>query len=136
MALNIRKAFGFDKEKVEKGFDLDLGDGASLKILSSKNAKFIQEWTILQKEFESSLRSSDEATKTKASEKFVVELLARAGIIGWTGIVDDEGKDLPFSVEAARNLLTEYEDFRSLVTNATNDRTNIAYAANDAIAKN
>lgn len=41
-----------------------------------------------------------------------VEVCAKAIIVGWSGVTDRSGASLPFSVDAARQVLTDLPDFR------------------------
>jgi len=51
--------------------------------------------------------AADEIAK-KAFSKFI--------LLGWENLQDDEGNDIPYSSEKALELMTEYDEFYSMIT--------------------
>lgn len=49
---------------------------------------------------------------TAVAIKLLIEQVAEAVLIDWEGVVDRDGKDIPYSKEAAQRLLTELRVFR------------------------
>lgn len=41
-----------------------------------------------------------------------IEAMSQAVLKGWTGIIDDKGEEVPFSVDTAKTYLTLSKDFR------------------------
>jgi len=134
--LNLVRAFGFDKKKLEEGYDVDLGEGAVVRVRSARHPLSREAYLKAQKKYSTELASNDESVREAAYANMFADTLAEAAIISWTGIVDEEGNELPFSPEVARPLLLDLEDFRNLIFNNANDRARIAYDKVDTVAKN
>jgi len=49
---------------------------------------------------------------------------SKAVVIGWEGIKDSKGKDVPYSPETALDLLRFYPDLFTLIINDAHDRAN------------
>ena len=133
---NLRKAYGFDKNKLENGYELVLGEGASVTIRSGRHPLCRNAFMVANKKYAPELNSADDAVKEQAYVNLWADVLADTGIISWKGIVDDEGNELAFSPQTARELLVELEDFRNEVFAAAQDRSRIAYDKVDAVTKN
>src|SRR5690606_32024129 len=71
-------------------------------------------------------RLLDHPDLRRGREDRVVELtiaaIAETILLDWRGLEDDEGKEIPFSVDTAKELLAEYDWLRDDVWEAANTR--------------
>ena len=50
-----------------------------------------------------------------------IKAYARHVLKGWRDLTDDDGNDIPFSIDAAEKILTDYPDVREFVTEVALD---------------
>lgn len=120
------KATGFclaslkvDEQKAKDGIWFDYLGGSRLLIAKSGSVAYSKWLSNFMKENETLIKSGTEEGDKKAEEG-VVEAVARFELIGWEGIADEEGHDLPYSVEKAKEYLAIEEVFEFVRQKSTN----------------
>lgn len=123
------KAAGFclaglkvDETKAKEGILFDFMGGSKLLIAKgneSAHARYISNY---YKEHETEI-SKDTEDSDKVAQKGFVEAAARHRLIGWEGVVDENGEEVPYSVEQAEEYLSIDEIFE-FVQSKVNDRSN------------
>ena len=112
------RKFAWDKGAEEQGVWRTVFDGAAeLKIARFNNPKHNALLRRLRDENEELLK--DETTEKAQSKLLEISGLAMAETVltDWRGILDEDGNELPYSNEAAYDLLKNYEEFADLVFN-------------------
>ncbi len=121
--MNIYAAFKTDEESEESGkwFEDILGDGTNLAIRVRRGTAKVVEKTRnrLIKEYRKFLVKGQ--LSDAKNEELAIEILAQAALVDWKGIKDADDVELPFSVEAARKLLTDLPNFRRVVGGIAGD---------------
>lgn len=69
-------------------------------------------------------------------ERMLYELLARAIIVDWSGVLDKDGKEIPFTFQAAYTLCEKLPDFRSAVITLAGDMDQFRAEEEEAVAGN
>jgi len=112
------RKFAWGKGAEEQGVWRTVFDGAAeLKIARFNNPKHNALLRRLRDENEELLK--DETTEKAQSKLLEISGLAMAETVltDWRGILDEDGNELPYSKEAAYDLLKNYEEFADLVFN-------------------
>jgi hypothetical protein len=68
----------------------------------------------------------------------VGKMLAKAVLLDWKGLIDDDGKEIPYSMDVALELLTnpEYRRFREFVNIAADDEAHFQDEIDEEAIKN
>lgn len=130
--MDLKKDFSTNKALEEDGAWVDIGDGGKLKIARAGNKKSIAHMRLISKPHLAQItygKLSDEVATALA-----VEVLAEAILLDWDGITDG-GKPLPYSKDNAIKMLTEYPDFRDLVSKIADERKTFQKEIDEAITK-
>jgi len=116
--MDITKAFATDANKEEDGIEVDIGDGATLRVARIGTKAYNK---VINKLFTANKRALDLKNDAAAelSDRLMAEAMAKTILKGWDGI-EDGGKPLPYSIENAQRLLM-IKDFRALVFEKAND---------------
>lgn len=130
--MDISKEFGTDIAKEQDGTEVDIG-GATLVIARTGSVAYNK---LVNKLFTANKRVLDlkNEAATVLSDNLMAEVLAKTVLKGWTGIEED-GKELLFSVENAQRLL-RIKDFRALVMEKANDFTLYKSAVDEEVTGN
>ena len=110
---DIKKVFGVDKTKSEDGTWVDLEEGIRVKIARIGNLSYRKELERLSKPRRRQIRRGTLSEET--AEQMLTEVMAKTVLLDWEGIEEDK-KKVPYSIAAARRLLTEYPDFREMIS--------------------
>lgn len=112
-------AFKTDRTKESEGVWVPIGEGASLLIARMNNERYKRVFVELTKPYRTQVRTGT------LSEELAAEILrkcyARAVLLDWKGLQDDDGNDISYSVEEAEEQL-KIPDFMSLVEELSNAR--------------
>jgi len=73
---------------------------------------------------------------TAVAIKLLIEQVAEAVLIDWSGIVDRDGKEIPYSKEAAVRLLTDLRVFRDGVVSMAQSIDSFRIEDREAAEKN
>lgn len=113
--MDLAARFGTDKKKEVEGVWYDMGDGCRLRVARKGNRRYTEKYQQLDRERSIVRRAQLETLGDEEGEKVLAELIAHAILVDWEG-VKDNGKEIPYSTEAAYEQLVKYPDFRVLVT--------------------
>lgn len=113
MGFNPRKEFGTDSDLEVNGVWQDIGDGARVRVARWNNPAHKKVLERLRKKFRHFQMAGRDIPDEEA-EKITVESMVEAILLDWDGFVDDDGKELKYSRNAAFSML-EIKDFRDLV---------------------
>lgn len=108
-----------DKDLVDNGVWVDVGDGAALKVGKVNNSGFRKLAIELRKPY----RHYDVAGKElpdDINKRINIELVARTLLLDWRGYTDDDGNNIPYSFDVAKETL-ENDEFMALVLAFSND---------------
>lgn len=94
----------------------------------------------LDVEFGKDLKSEDADVVEKANEKLMTRMLAKAIIVDWSGISDEDANgnevEIPFSPDTSEDVLLKYPDFRNEVLATVFDRSTFRQQVREVAGKN
>lgn len=107
------KKFRTDTSLEDAGVWIEIGEGFAVKIGRLGNKRHSQCYR--EKTSPPGIRRAIEAgnLSVEESQRIQIETLAESIIYDWRGLQED-GKEIPFSIEKAKELLT-VKDFRGLI---------------------
>ena len=120
-----------DAAKKQEGVWIPFFENSQVKIAHFENEEFKAAY---RRETAVFTRTKRDATPDEASE-IMIKLMARHIILDWKGIKDG-GEDLPFSIEAAENLLREVDAARERLVNEAKDWSNFRKKADEELEGN
>ena len=125
--------FKTDGNLSQDGVTVDLGDDASITIARAGNEKFNKALRAVAKKFGQSFRSLGE----EKLERVVMECYVGTVLLNWSGFKKD-GQDMPFSKEAAVELMLdkEYVDLRTLIETLANEPETFRRETIEEVVKN
>lgn len=121
--MQLEKAFGTNVSDEIGGKWFDIGDGARIRVARFGNPKHKKALNKLRSPYKPLLLRGGEIPDD-ANDDIITESIAQAVLVDWEGILDAEGKTLPYSPETCRQVLTEYKDFLELVSQLSLDAQN------------
>ncbi len=119
MAIDLFSEFGTDTKAEEDGVWEEYADGVAFLIARSNNKKYAR---LITKAFEKNkrlLEAKNDAAEAK-SEEIIVDVSARALLLGWRGDLQWKGEPMEYSLENAKTLLA-VKDFRRWVFERAED---------------
>ena len=72
----------------------------------------------LGKQLERSRRNKDR------QRKLLIEIMAKSLVLDWVGLIDDDGKKVPCTLENKKQVLEDYTEIFALVADAAGDTGN------------
>lgn len=129
MALKFSE-FVTNNAKELDGVWCDIGEGARLLIARAGNPDHENAVAQLERDYRSQSLAGDGELAPDVRRKIAIQALAKTILKGWEGLVDDNGGEMPYSPEAALQLLSQARDFRNLVSNLSMDRRRYQDAQN------
>lgn len=123
MAMSLTRAFNTDRDLEENGkwFKDIFGDktNVALKVrrMSSEFVVKFQQDLIQQNRY----RMKEGKFPEDVAEEILVDTLAGAVLVDWSGVTDDSDEEVLFSVENAKPYLANLRDFRLLVSALSNN---------------
>jgi len=105
-------AFKTDEGRERDGVWVDIGDGARLLVARVNNERHKQVFLELTKPYKVQVRTG--TIQEEVAARILRECYARTILLSWEGLQDDDGNDIPYSQEAAEELLA-IPDFMSMV---------------------
>jgi len=118
MGLKVSNFFSVDKDKALNGVRIDMGSGAAMWIAQMKNANMI---AFIQKglaPYQSQLKIG--TLDPKILEEVTFGAVATHIIKNWENFEDREGTPIPYSPEAAEQMLRELPKFAEFVEEQAN----------------
>lgn len=133
--MKIYQKYQTDSAAETQGLWIEMGDNALIKIARLGHPKHEEVMKRLRQPHVASLRAGIDLP-TNVSMALTIEALAEAILIDWKGIQDDDGKEIPYSKEAAIKLLTDLPDFRDKVVFLSSQHETFRKSALENAAKN
>lgn len=120
--------FAVDKEKVEEGAWVDCGEkypalkGLRLLIARANNPKARAAMMTLVQQYGKKVGGgSTLGIDPAALDEVTVQVAARHVLLGWSGNLDSEGREIQYTPARAERALRDYPDFRDLVSEYSGD---------------
>jgi hypothetical protein len=118
MGMDLGRSYKTDADKELNGTWVDIGDGGSVKIARSGNKRYLE---LFQQKIKPHARAIRTKTlKNEVAEAILIDCMAQAILLDWAGL-EDNGQPLKYSTAEAKRLLTDYKDFRNLITELADD---------------
>ena len=107
---NVGKMFGTDDSLEKEGVVIDYGEfQIRIARAGGSNQKFNR---LLEAKTKPHRRIIEtENMDQKLANKLLMEVYSKTVVLGWEGVKDDKGKDIPFTPEACLNLFKDNRDF-------------------------
>lgn len=130
-------AFSMDEDREQKGilFETPWGD-FTLARPGGSNTAFKKRFNELTAPYRIRGIDIEEIMDDEESKRVMVQVYAETVVKGWTGVVDAQGNDYPFSVENAIALFSAHEDLFSIIMQAAQKRSLFQQRLQEADAKN
>lgn len=107
---NITKLFGTDKSLECKGIVLDYGDvKVTIARAGGANKRYTKTLERISRPVRRAIQT--ETLGDKASDAILYRTYAESVVLGWEGVKDDDGKDIPYSVDACIAFFEAAPDF-------------------------
>ena len=106
--------FAVNEEAEIKGIWKNIGDGAKLLVARENNNDYNNKFRELMRPYRSATGITG-LTDEEATAVFI-EVEASTILLDWEGLTDVAGETVDYSVEKAIEWLTEYKEFRNLVS--------------------
>ena len=117
--MDLKKEFAFDETLSVEGVWVSIGDGADLLVARMNNPKYRKH---LRRALLPYTRRGGTMSE-KQNREVLVDATANCILLDWKGMSED-GKVLKYSVEEAKRLFFDYEDFFQLVIGLAADNEN------------
>jgi len=111
--MDLKKEFGTDKEKEIDGKWFPISDSAKLLIARIGNPNYAKVFRRLTRPYKRAIRT-DRLPEEK-SDEILIQTMAETILLGWEGLEED-GVPVTYSTTEAVRMLTEYKDFRDMVS--------------------
>lgn len=108
-----------DKKKEEEGVWSDIGEGAKILVARSGNSKYQECLRLSIRPHQNRLRRN--SLPDDVLENLTINAMSRHILLDWSGILDDQNEPITHSIEMAKDLLTDYPEFREIVSSASSD---------------
>lgn len=133
---SIRSLFATDKVKEVEGIWVEYGESIKIKIARAggANKQFAKTLEQLSRPHRRAIQL--ETLGQEASEDIMYRTFAQTVVLGWEGVLDDDGKPIAFSADACVKLFKEMPDFFLEVQAMATSLALWRAAAQDADAKN
>lgn len=110
MSKNIYDKFGTNKKAEQEGITLDYGDGLTIQIARAGGSNIRFEKAAQQKMRKFGLQAKHDLLEPEQMRSIFREVLAETVVLGWTGVTDKEGNELPFNKENCIKVFTDLPD--------------------------
>ena len=115
---DVRKLFGVDTKKEQEGVVHDMGEGLKMRIARIGNPNYQKKFQTLSRPHRRALKRGTLADDV--AEQLLVQCLAETIVLDWEGL-EEGGKEIPYSLENAIRILTDYPELRSYVNDIANE---------------
>ena len=127
------RKFSWNSEAESEGIWREaFGGTARLKVARFNNPAH----TAMRSEHEEVLKNRESEEGLRVLALIRNQAMASHILKGWEGIQDEDGKELPFSVEAAEDLMTRFEEFGNTVFQLSLDAEQYRKYREDDAVKN
>lgn len=131
--MDLSKTFRTSEKLEEEGAWVDLGDGAFVCVARVGNKKYNEYFEKALKPHRRQFRTG--SMPTEVMDEILIRTLANTILLGWEG-VEYEGKELEYSVDNAIMVLRELKDFRSLISEISNEMETFKQEEQEEALKN
>jgi hypothetical protein len=110
MSKSIYEKFGTNKDAEQGGIILDYGDGLTIKIARAggSNIKFEKAAQAKMRKF--GLQAKHDLLEPEQMRTIFREVLAETVVLGWTGVTDRDGNELPCTKDNIIKVFTDLPD--------------------------
>ena len=115
---DVKKLFGTDTKKEQEGVWYDIAEGLRMKIARIGNPNYQKRFQAISKPYRRSIRRG--TLSDDIAEKLLVQCLSETIVLDWEG-VEDGGMEIPYSKDAAVDLLTKYPELRGYINDIANE---------------
>lgn len=126
--------FKGNPEAENKGVWVDFGEGISFLIAKMNNTAYMAEVRRLLRERRVQFRH--DRVSDEDSEAITIKAAAKCILLGWKNILDDDGKEIPYSAAKAYEILSDphyRKIYVFIIDAATEERTFAVQAAEDSL---
>ena len=123
---------------IDEGVEKDCFiDGVKFRVRGKNNTA----WNLKSQELNAKISTEDRLSTERMlvrEREIETELLLHTVLLGWSGLTDDEGNEIPYSIEMARTILedNDYRLLRSAIFDASLSVTSDAVSSLRADIKN
>ena len=100
----------------------DIGGGAALLVARAGNPEHEETIARLERKMRPQSMAADAELPIPLRQEIAIQAMVANILLGWRGLLDDDGKEIPYSREKAEELLRGARDFRQLVANLSMER--------------
>ena len=115
---DVKKLFGTDSTKEQEGVVHEMGDGLKMRIARIGNPKYQKRFQAISKPHRRAIRRGTLADEV--AEKLLIQCLSETIVLGWEGL-EENGKEVPYSLENCIRILTAYPELRNYVNDIANE---------------
>ena len=115
-------SFQTDARAELEGVWCELGEGCSLLVARAGNAAHEEMVARLERQMRPQSMAADAELPTKVRTEIAIKAMAATLLLDWRGLLDDNGREIPYSKEKAEELLRTARDFRNLVSSLAMER--------------
>lgn len=135
---NLHRIFATDERLEEEGAWVDVNEiyGLKIKIRRLRSEASIKAYEdVVREQFgDGKIRKPEDLTGLETME-ILKRQMAKAVLIDWKGLYDEDGNEVPYSEEAALAFLS-MKDFREFVYQAANERDTFREQSDEEAEKN
>lgn len=110
MSKSIYEKFGTNKKAEQEGITLDYGDGLTVKIARAGGSNVRFEKAVQQRMRKFGLQAKHDLLEPEQMRTIFREVLAETVVLGWTGVTDRDGNELPFNKDNCVKVFTDLPD--------------------------
>lgn len=126
------RAYRTDRAAEEEGVWIDLDDQTTVRVARSNSKRFAEALNKHRKPHRQAIRSGTLPEET--ADAIVIGAIADAVLLDWKGLQED-GKEVPATLENRVRVLSQYPDFRNVVAELAADMANFRAAEIEADAQ-
>lgn len=130
---DLKKLYAVDETKETEGTWQDIGDGISVLVARIGNPKYQKLLNNFLKPHRRAVRRGTIADEIL--ENIITKTMASTILLGWKGLEED-GQEILYSQTESLRVLTDYKDFRDIVSELANEIEAFRVEEDEEAAKN
>lgn len=107
---SIYNKFGTDKKAEQEGIVLDYGDGMEIRIARAGGSNVKFEKAVQQRMRKFGLQAKHDLLEPEQQREIFRDVLAETVVLGWEGMYDLDGDEIPFTKENCIQLFKDLPD--------------------------
>jgi len=111
MSTNLHKIFATDTQAEQEGREVEVTDGVHFRV-RSQNSDRVRKWSSRRSKKNRKYLVGNGEIPIKVQDEDEISMVCEVLVVGWRGVKDAEGKDIAYSTEACRKLMTELPPLR------------------------